>query len=489
MVTSTLAKSNNLVPRSFCEAAKCASVARGVDSMDKQYLEMRVKTSDFWTLYQTLASPTMGFLRDAPASPTNGRLCMIVELAEKASEVYCECDSVCTRSLIQKHFEMVGQASELLDALEGLPHCELACLFSALVYIRHMFHQGDPSQPPVQTTDVVMEDGSVLPEPEVLLTLCEQLAVKLGVRPYLNLTNWILFNWTTDGEASYLHLVQHPEKLKMRFQWFRGAAGHTEQNFWRAFAISEVYAVPMYGAFGWLFEALAVGDEEMMVESLQTVGLVVQTLVATFKSHVKQDRINVSFFNQLQNTAHFGMASAGAGGFQLPFIMLLDALLGVGNFPTKTQQVWEENQHEVHRSFASFVDLVKERAPALRAVVIASSNPDLKKAFDGVVKAFTIWRATHRARAANWLETSSVTTGRDNEDMERDVKRTFQKEMDHMIIATKSRAILGASATTADVGQSQPKISCGTSPCLPCPKSLDSSMIVSCPFARAPLTL
>merc|ERR1712176_1506279 len=111
----------------------------------------------------------------------------------------------------------------------------------------------------------------------------------LGVRPYLNLTTWILFNWVTDGEASYTRLVENPEKLRMRFKWFRGEAGRTEENFWRAFAISEVHAVPVYGAIGLLFEAHAEHNEEAMVTSLKTVGAVLRNLIVVFSQHVRQE--------------------------------------------------------------------------------------------------------------------------------------------------------------------------------------------------------
>jgi len=281
------------------------------------------------------------------------------------------------------------------------------------------------------------------------------------VKPYLNLSTWIFFNWRSDG-ASFQQLVEKPELLRMRFQWFRSVAGETEQNFWRAFAISELHAVPMYGALGWLFEGLATGDEKLMAESLRTVGQVLENLTAVFKSNVKPELIDIDFFNQLQNTAHFGMASAGAGGFQLPFIMLLDALLGVwgaGNIPLKTEEVWEENGREIHQSLRSLIQLVEDKAPVLRAAVAASSDPALKESFDAVVRGFTKWRATHRARAARWLETSTVTTGRDNEDMEGNVRKTFQKEMDHIIAATRARAVCGGSAASTAQGSSESALS------------------------------
>eukprot|EP00931_Biecheleriopsis_adriatica_P115044 TRINITY_DN90891_c0_g1_i1.p1 TRINITY_DN90891_c0_g1~~TRINITY_DN90891_c0_g1_i1.p1 ORF type:complete len:511 (+),score=90.70 TRINITY_DN90891_c0_g1_i1:93-1535(+) len=419
-----------------------------VEIVDRLYQpnDRCASNSDFRCLYQSLASPTMGFFGEPPATPRDSRLHRVVELAEQAPEMYTKCDSPSMRRHIKTQFESLGPASELLEALEGLPRCELACLYSALIYVRHMFHQGDPGQPPVQSEEVIL-NGRVLQEPAVLSALCEQLSVKLGVQPYLNLTTWIFFNWTTTGTDNYQYLSEHPEMLKMRFQWFQGAAGRTEQNFWRAFAISEMQAVPMYEAVSFLLEALDVGDEGIMAKSLCTVSLVVQRQTAAFKNHVREECIDVAFFNQMQNTAHFGMASAGAGGFQLPWIILLDALLGKGNLPAKTQQVREENHLELHVSVRSLVEIVKGRAPVLRTAIIASTNPELKEAFNGVVSAFTKWRATHRARAANWLENSTVTTGRDNQDMEGDVKRTFQKEMDHIIAATKARAICLPSAT------------------------------------------
>eukprot|EP00929_Paragymnodinium_shiwhaense_P074951 TRINITY_DN38335_c0_g1_i1.p1 TRINITY_DN38335_c0_g1~~TRINITY_DN38335_c0_g1_i1.p1 ORF type:complete len:638 (-),score=100.35 TRINITY_DN38335_c0_g1_i1:533-2446(-) len=438
-------KMNLLAPRSF-EAAggggdmskKCSEETTGV---------AKAKASAFWGEYQKLASPTMGFFGERPAVPEARRLRAVVELAEKGPEVFARCDAERMRAYIQEQFEALGDVAELIASLEGLRHCELKCVLSALVYIRHMFHQGDPSKPPMQSVQVVLEDGTVLDEPPALKALCDRLSTMLGVNPYLNLTNWVLFNWETDDNADYQRLVENPALLKMRFQWFRGVAGRTEENFWRAFAISEVHAVPMYGAVGSLFEAFAERDEETMTSSLQTLSAVLQNLIAVFSASVKPELIDIAYFNQMQNTAHFGMASAGAGGFQLPWIMTLDALLGVGNLPAKTREVWEENLQEVHASLRHLVrDSVLETAPALRKAIAAASDPALRDAFNEVVSTFVKWRAMHRARASKWLEPSTVTTGRDYADLEGNVKASFHKDMDHLIASTRAQSIRGEAA-------------------------------------------
>mmetsp|Transcript_71313 Transcript_71313/g.183835 ORF Transcript_71313/g.183835 Transcript_71313/m.183835 type:complete len:491 (-) Transcript_71313:169-1641(-) len=403
--------------------------------------------SSFRAQYEALASKDTGFFCEPPAFPTTGSFGQIVILADRAPELYAVCDAAQTRAFIREHLDALGSAERLAADAAALRRCEQAGIFAALVYIRHMFHQGDPSQPPVQSLTAV-QDGDEVEEPVAIGRVLETLTGILGVRPYLNLTNWIFFNWHMVGEGG------REEALQMRFSWFRGEARPTEANFWRAFAVSEMCAAPMYGDIASLFENL--GDDVLTVESLQKIQKVVRKIRKVFTDSVTTQLIDVDYFNRMQNTAHFGSASAGAGGFQLPFILVLDALLGLtlAGMPAKTQRVWEENLGEVPAPMRALItDVVRPEGQRLREYVQRSSSAALQAAFNGVVKEFVMWRATHRSRASQWLETSSVTTGRINDDMENDVKGTFMKEMDHMIQSTKACTLRQAGTLLQPPGQ------------------------------------
>jgi hypothetical protein len=349
---------------------------------------------DFLCQYRKLASPTRGFFGEQPEEPTDARLRAIVSLAEAesaASEQVIES----TRDRIRAHFDALVPVVFLLPALEASPRRQLTCLFSALVHLRHLFHQRRDAD------DVPPE------EPSSLRALCERLALLLGVRPRLNLANWILFNWRADGDG------QEAEP-RMRLRWFRGeaAAGRAEQQLWRAFALSELRAVPIYGAVGSLFRAIDAWDEAAATSCLRALATTLLRLTTAVKAEL------VDAGSGLQHEELWLLAH-----FQLPFVVLLDALLGVGDdLPSKTWWQREESHGELHDGVRALVkDVVLAKAATLRHAVEASSSPLLPETFNDAVRAFARWRSAHRPSSS---EPSAAKT-----------------TLDHLIAATKARVV------------------------------------------------
>lgn len=395
---------------------------------------------DYWTAFQAIASEDFGFMRSPalpPSTPVSPVSDIIIKLAGDIPSVFADNDSKALRKYIDFELRRVGTDNE--DTLRGLPQKEKETVFAALVYIRHAYHQGDPTAPAVQNADF---EGK---EPGVLTRACASLGHDLGIRPFLNLAVWVLLNWTANEDDS--------EDLQMRFQWFRGAAGETELHFWQAFAMSERRAVPMYGIIGELFGALNSNRRRVMTRCLDDIAETLTGLISLFRTKVTTEAIGINDFNKLQNVAHFGMASAGAGGFQLPFIVVLDALLfahdgrnrrhGGGDCPffsAKLEEVRALNLDEVPNPIKEFaLKFVAPRARELRDA--AAAFADVGESYDKVVSAFVHWRSLHRSRAAKWLTPSLVTTGRSNEDMGGCVLRSFLADMDEIIQVTRAQRV------------------------------------------------
>ena len=149
-------------------------------------------------------------------------------------------------------------------------------------------------------------------------------------------------------------------------------------------------------------------------------------------------------FLQMQNTAHFAGESAGASGFQAPCIVLLDVLMGVDHSreSEKLQEARSKNLDEMHPKVLRLIyDKVGPSAPLLRDFILAfegtSKGDELRGAFRGVLDELVMWRSSHRARAVQWLASSTVTTGRTAEDVDSEVAATFRAEMDEIIQSTK----------------------------------------------------
>jgi hypothetical protein len=246
--------------------------------------------------------------------------------------------------------------------------------------------------------------------------------------------------------------------ISPRFFWLTGPAKESEANFWRAFASSEFLAVPMYGEVGKLIdEANKIKYDNHagnlptpesisnVLKSLKKIRDITHNIAAALVARVTPQLIDQQHFRQMQYTAHFAGATAGASGFQVPCIVILDTLLGVdySNLSEDLQETRDENIAEMLPEVVRLVfDAVRPGAKALRefieSVASKDKNIELKTACNAIGEEFLTWRRSHRARAGTYLEASAVTTGRTNGDMGEDVHGKFLDEMCTITLATKA---------------------------------------------------
>jgi len=312
----------------------------------------------------------------------------------------------------------------------------------------------------------------------------------------------MFFNWTLSCDEEpmplpqtpgFADIVQHRRnllRLSPRFTWLVGPERESEVWFWRAFALSEAYAMPIYGEVGRILDSLSGPEPQWekvgaLKERLEAIADVLDNLKIILEKYVNKEHISIDSLNKLQKTAHFAGTTAGASGFQIPFMVLLDALLGTNydSVPKELKETRGENICEMNQHLVDVINsCVAPRSKDLRAFVLESDSSDLKDAYQKVCHKLVIWRGSHRARAAQFLENSLVTTGRTAEDMKHTVRETFQNEMNSIIHAT--------AAVTAQQQSEQMGKGCPMHPTLLARRQLDvkspsPSGPQACPFLGA----
>jgi len=298
----------------------------------------------------------------------------------------------------------------------------------------------------------------------------EYVAAQLRVAPYFNVYSWLFCNWkwtstTTDTadtvspkDLSYDKICDLTTgSLFPRFFWLTGRAQESEANFWKAFAYSEIMAVPLYSQVGTLLDQVHVYQSSIhserlstesivsVVKSLETCREIVKSITAALVAYVKPELINAQDFLQMQATAHYAGTTAGASGFQLPCMVLLDTLIGVdyARLSLELQETRQENIDEMCPQVRTLIfGVVRPGAQGLRDFIASVDCPlqrkQLMMAFNGVVQELVFWRSRHRNQAGNYVKTCTVTTGRTHEEMEGNVHGTFMKEMCTIIAATQA---------------------------------------------------
>ena len=429
-------------------------------------------SKSFWTLYQAISSEQYGLFGDymgqSEVLPRAPQLKAMVTLAEtKAAERYALGHADSYRSWLSA--ELSGK--NLAEELKSLTRSEAKLVLGACVYLRHSWHQGNPNVGPISDEVPVDAGGNAVEEPPALKQAVEFVAERLDVAPYLTLYTWVFCNWkwtpaSRNPESSDLPLThkdmcdRSKGSLSPRFSWFTGAARESEANLWRAFAYSELVAIPLYGEIGKImdevtaFQSDTTADSpssssiESVHRSLEVIRDATKNLTAALVSCVNFDLIDGKHFMQFMSTAHYAGTDAGASGFQSPAMVMLDAFLGI-DFSLLPVDMRESRSDNIAQMLPEVVTIifgvVRPGAKGLRKFLASIACPDQQRAvtesFNGVADQIIMWRSRHRSRAGNYIKESPVTTGRSNADMGGDVHSTFLTEMNTIIAATKSARI------------------------------------------------
>jgi len=418
---------------------------------------------DFWKIYKMIATQRTGLLGPLHSYEFPGAcLTAIVAIADALPEIYSRNKPDSFRYWISRQFSELDPDAgiSLRQEITAMDNHKAREALGAVVYIRHAWHQGAPGKPAISTLAPLDAYGQTMLEPPQLTICWSMLQEKLEVNPFLNVFTWLFCNWTwkptkkhtNPNNPTYEDLLTGV--MSPRFYWSVGDSRRSEENFWRAFMYSEVHAIPMYGAVGKVLEIVqsnSAGAKEkeppeevaidIVLSSLRIIQRAMHNIAANMETRVDTDLINVEDFIEMQNTAHYAGTSAGASGFQSPFIILMDAFLGIdySKVPVHLQATRIENLEEVYPNLLTLVnDCVVPSLPILKDFAQRSGQyPLFRDIVNVIIDKLQAWRVSHRGRAQQWLKESAITTGRTNEGMHKDVRSTFLNEMDDIVKATK----------------------------------------------------
>ena len=168
--------------------------------------------------------------------------------------------------------------------------------------------------------------------------------------------------------------------------------------------------------------------------------------MAALVSFVRPDLIKFDHFSLYMSTAHYAGTSAGASGYQMPCIVVLDSLLATDYemLPQELQSNRQANIEKMQPKVASLIlDGVLSRSNSLKRLIAGITCPALRReveqAFNSIADELNKWRGSHRARAGKFLKTSAVTTGRSEEAMGGEtVHASFLREMNEIVRVTKA---------------------------------------------------
>jgi hypothetical protein len=388
--------------------------------------------SDLVASLDELASGSTGFLPGhVPDYRFDGPLGRIADLAREAGSVYCRRDAADFRSWLAAGAGTLPGAAALAVDAEHLPLARREALTVPLIYLNHMWRQGDPSALPAT-------GPSRLPAP--LDGLLDQLAEATGVLPRFTQITMTVLAWSLAGagpgqSVSYADLVDL-RRLEPAFWITPGSVG--EADLYRSFFAVETFGAPAFRLGCRALEAAAAGRTADGAEALQGLADALRRVYLAARWYML--RIDPEEFRRLQVTCGWtGDRLTGvASGYQLPLLLMMDAVLGVHSVHPGITEARANNLRFVPAPWLEFFDAVRSHRPTLRAWVAGSGDPELAAALLRCVELFTLFRTLHR-HVGGRVMAGGTTTGRVFRD-ETDNHDQFVDEMTALVADTSAAA-------------------------------------------------
>lgn len=379
-----------------------------------------------------LACTQTGFLPErAPDFRFPGSLQEIPRLCRDAAAVYQRRDATAFRRWLSARIAALPEADGLPHRMMALPPERAELLMVPLVYLNHLWRQGNPDDPPAT-------GPSALPAP--LAGLLDSVAERIGTIPRFNQIIMTVLAWEIDGidagrELSYQDITALE---RMRPAFWLNEGNQSELDLYRAFFAVEAFGAPLYG---WGCEALECATRDDRASAaialrhihtvLRNVYLVTRTLIP---------RIDPDEFRRIQVTCGWvGDAVTGvASGYQLPFLLMLDALFHINFSHADVIEARANNLRFVPEDWKAFFRMIYDRQPALRGWVWAAGDPGLAKAYQSCVDTFALFRRMHRHLGGQAIK-GGTTTGRVFDSSEKNYEQ-FVTEMDALVVDTEAAA-------------------------------------------------
>ncbi|MCF3105764.1 hypothetical protein IPZ58_29875 [Streptomyces roseoverticillatus] len=277
-------------------------------------------------------------------------------------------------------------------------------LMVPLIYLNHMWRQGDPN------ADAAM-GPSRMPEP--LGSLLGPVAGAVGMIPRFNQILMTMLAFELDGVRGGAELSHQDIAAvdRMRPAFWLNEGNRSELELYQAFYAVEALGVPLYGWGCHALECAAADDRAGGAQALRMVQAVIRNVYMITKRLIP--RIDADEFRRIQVTCGWvGDEVTGvASGYQLPFMLMLDALFHVNYTHPGVITARANNLRFVPEDWKAFFRMVYDAQPALRTWVHESGDGPLAEAYRSCTAIFTLFRNMHRHLGGQVLK-GGTTTGR-----------------------------------------------------------------------------
>lgn len=389
-----------------------------------------------------LASTHSGFLPEhAPNFRFPSPLESITELCKAAAIEYAKHDAAGFRAWLQARIDALASRTGDLTALRHhaapLSSSEREMLMIPLIYMNHMWRQGSPVLAPAT-------GPSRMPEPlhGFLLSLSED----TGILPRFNQIIMTMRAWKlvgkADGEPTTYQELTALERMYPSF-WLN-QDNESERDLYRAFFAVETFGIPLYGWGCLALECAEVDDVSSAVTALHMLRATLKN-VYVFTKHMIP-RVTAEEFRKIQVTAGWieDEMTGVASGYQLPFMLMLDALFHVNFSHPGVIEARSNNLRFVPEHWKRFFRMIYDRQPALKTWVHQRRDAALIEAYEACVNLFTTFRSMHKHLGGQVIK-GSTTTGRVFPTPEENY-RQFMDEMTVLVDDTASAGDISAPA-------------------------------------------
>lgn len=356
-----------------------------------------------------IASTQTGFLLEqTPKFRFSGSLEAITDLCHAAAIEYAKHDQEKFRAWMKAKIEEFASKTGGLDTLRNevkpLSLLDRELLMIPLIFLNHMWRQGSPVIDPAS-------GPSAMPDP--LHALLVSLSEDTGIIPRFNQIVMTMRAMKVEGkeEGSSLSYREITALERMYPYFWLNLNNESELNLYRAFFAVETFGIPLYGWGCLALECAQLDDVELAIKALKMVRAAMKN-VYVFTKHMIP-RVTAEEFRKVQVTGGWvnDEVTGVASGYQLPFMLMLDALFHVNFTHDGVIEARKNNLRFVPERWKAFFRMIYDYQPILRTWVHERRHAELREAYEACVNLFSLFRSMHRHLGGNVIK-GATTTGR-----------------------------------------------------------------------------
>lgn len=211
---------------------------------------------------------------------------------------------------------------------------------------------------------------------------------------------WRIDSLSDGAEVSYRDLTAL-DHVRPYF-WLNGV-NKSELDFYRAFFTVESFGVPVYGWGCLALECAAADDAELGAFALRCIHDALRNVYFCVRHLVP--KVDPLEFRKIQLTGGWinDELNGAASGYQLPFMIMLDALFQVEYSHLGAAEAQMNGLRFVPERWKEFFRSIHGHNPGLQPWVSQRQSPGLTDAYQRCIELYTVHRTLHRYLAGQTL--------------------------------------------------------------------------------------